>query len=176
MIASSTKNIKLTDKTHDSISINESPAAAIEFVILLSLIGSIMAAVILYTNEIKIILIIGYNIISIIMINPTELMAFFIINEYPATDAIASEKAFPTIGIKLSIANFAVFSVTASIVDEVIPLTVNSPINIVNIIPWNHIVICLVSLHKLLILFSVEILFANSNTKVTSIKGIITVV
>ena len=38
-------------------------------------------------------------------------MAFFIIREYPTTELIASEKAFPTIGIKLSIANFVVFKV-----------------------------------------------------------------
>lgn len=62
-------------------------------------------------------------------------MAFFIIREYPTTELIASEKAFPTIGIKLSIANFVVFKVTASIVLEVIPLIVNVAINIVIIMP-----------------------------------------
>ena len=80
-------------------------------------------------------LIIGYKIINIITINPIDPIAFFIINEYPATDAIASENDFPTIGIKLSTANLVVFKVTASIVEEVIPLIVNTPIKIVRIIP-----------------------------------------
>ena len=71
-------------------------------------------------------------------------MAFFIIREYPTTELIASEKAFPTIGIKLSIANFVVFKVTASIVLEVIPLIVNVAINIVIIIPFWGMWICAV--------------------------------
>ena len=71
----------------------------------------------------------------IITTKPMELIAFFIMSEYPATDVIASENVFPTIGIKLSIANFAVLSATASMVVEVIPRIVKSPINIVIIIP-----------------------------------------
>lgn len=99
-----------------------------ELVILLSVIGSITDAESLYIIEININFIIGYNIISTIINNPKALTAFFIINAYPATEDIASEKALPTIGIKLSTANLVVFKVTASIVEEVIPLTVKNPI------------------------------------------------
>ena len=88
--------------------IRDSPAAFIELVILLSLIGSINAADNLYTNASKISFKTGYSISNIITISPIELIAFLIIKEYPATAAIASENDFPTIGIKLSIANLAV--------------------------------------------------------------------
>lgn len=39
--------------------------------------------------------IIGYNSINTITKRPIELIAFFIISEYPATEAIASENVFP---------------------------------------------------------------------------------
>ena len=135
MIPINIKNIKLTVKTHDVISTIEFPAASNDFVILESLIGSTNAADNLYINVISISLISGCNRIIIITTNPMELIAFFIISEYPATDVIASENVFPTIGMKLSIANFAVLRVTASMVVDVIPRTVNSPINTVIIIP-----------------------------------------
>ena len=92
-----------------------SPAAAIELVILLSVIGSNKAAEILKISDDNINLIIGYKIIKIITISPIDPIAFFIINEYPATDDMASEKDLPTIGMKLSTANLVVFNVTASI-------------------------------------------------------------
>ena len=104
IIAIRIKNIILTLKTHDIINTKDSPAAAIELVILLSVIGSSNAAESLKISDDSIILIIGYKIIKIITINPIDPIAFFIINEYPATDDIASEKDFPTIGIKLSTA------------------------------------------------------------------------
>ena len=44
-----------------------------------------------------------------ITIKPIALIAFFIMSEYPATDVIASENAFPTIGIKLSTSKFSSF-------------------------------------------------------------------
>ena len=105
----------------------ESETATIELVILLSVIGSITEAESLYIREIITSFITGYSIISIITSNPKALTAFFIIKAYPATEAIASEKAFPTIGIKLSTANFVVLRVTASIVEDVIPLTAKNP-------------------------------------------------
>ncbi len=98
-----------------------------------------------------------------------------IIKEYPATDAIASEKALPTIGIKLSTANFVVFKATASIVVLVIPLIVKRAIKDVIIIPWSHTVHCFNNLHRLSILCSSERLLANCRTKPTIINGIITV-
>ena len=84
-----------------------------------------------------------------------------IIKEYPATDAIASEKALPTIGIKLSTANFVVFKATASIVVLVIPLIVKRAIKDVIIIPWSYTVHCFNSLHRLSILCSSERLLAK---------------
>ena len=70
-----------------------------------------------------------------IIIKPIEPIAFFIINEYPATEEIASDSDLHTIGIKLSIVNFVVLSVTASIVEDVAPLIVRIATNIVIIIP-----------------------------------------
>ena len=122
-------------KTHDIINTIEFPAASKDFVILESLMGSTSAAASLYIKVIITSFIIGYNNINTITIRPIELIAFFIIREYPATEAIASEKVFPTIGIKLSIANLAVFNVTASSVFEVMPLIVKRAINTVTIIP-----------------------------------------
>ena len=133
-----TKNIKLTHTTHDIINIKDSPAAAIELVILLSVIGSSNAAESLNISDDNAIFIIGYTIIKIIIIKPIEPIAFFIINEYPATEEIASDSDLPTIGIKLSIVNFVVLSVTASIVEEVAPLIVRIATNIVIIIPWSQ--------------------------------------
>ena len=130
-----TKNIKLTHTTHDIINIKDSPAAAIELVILLSVIGSSNAAESLNISDDNAIFIIGYTIIKIIIIKPIETIAFIIINEYQATEEIASDSDLPTIGIKLSIVNFVVLSVTASIVEEVAPLIVRIATNIVIIIP-----------------------------------------
>lgn len=87
-----TKNIKLTHTTHDIINIKDSPAAAIELVILLSVIGSSNAAESLNISDDNAIFIIGYTIIKIIIIKPIEPIAFFIINEYPATEEIASDR------------------------------------------------------------------------------------
>ena len=130
-----TKNIKLTHNTLDNIKIKESPAEKTALVIRLSAIGSNKDDEIFKIIDDKNIFMIGYSIISINTKSPTDPIAFFIINEYPATEAIASEKVLPTIGIKLSIVNLAVLSVTASIVDAVIPLTVKSPIYTVKINP-----------------------------------------
>ena len=130
-----TKNIILTHTTHDIINIKDSPAAAIELVILLSVIGSSNAAESLNISDDNAIFIIGYTIIKIIIIKPIEPIAFFIINEYQATEEIESDSDLPKIGIKLSIVNFVVLSVTASIVEEVAPLIVRIATNIVIIIP-----------------------------------------
>ena len=157
----------------DKRRIIEFPAPAIEEVILLSLIGSTKAEDILYINEINTILIIGWSIINTNIKSPILLIAFFITREYPATEVIASENAFPTIGIKLSTANFVVFKDTASMVLEVIPLIVKIPINIVITPPWIQRVICFMLLHKLSILCSSDKLLANSNTKDINIRGII---
>ena len=127
-MAINTKNIKLTHSTLDNIKTKASPAEKTAFVIRLSAIGSNNDDEIFKIIDDKNIFMIGYIIISINTISPTDPIAFFIINEYPATEVIASEKVLPTIGMKLSIVNLAVLSVTASIVDAVIPLTVKSPI------------------------------------------------
>ena len=127
-MAINTKNIKLTHSTLDNIKTKESPAEKTAFVSRLSAIGSNNDDEIFKIIDDKNIFMIGYIIISINTISPTDPIAFFIINEYPATEVIASEKVLPTIGMKLSIVNLAVLSVTASIVDAVIPLTVKSPI------------------------------------------------
>ena len=169
-----TKNIKLTHTTHDIINIKDSPAAAIELVILLSVIGSSNAAESLNISDDNAIFIIGYTIIKIIIIKPIEPIAFFIINEYPATEEIASDSDLPTIGIKLSIVNFVVLSVTASIVEEGAPLIVRIATNIVIIIPWSQTVDFLINPQKFDNLGSVEILLANCNTNVIKINGIIT--
>src|SRR3712207_880910 len=122
--------------THEVISIIESPADSIHLTSLLSLMGSIKAPVNLYIKPIASILIIGNNIIVTKITRPTLLSAFFRRSEYPATVDIASDKLFPTTGTKLSMANFTVFSATASIVLVVKPRIVITPINIVIIIPW----------------------------------------
>ena len=72
-----TKNNIDTTITHDIIRINESPTELIAETILLSEIGSIMAAVNLYNVAIIKILIIGTNTIAITIISPKELTAFF---------------------------------------------------------------------------------------------------
>ena len=58
-MANNTKNIKLTLKIQDKRRTIAFPAPSIEEVILLSLIGSVKAADILYINEISTIFIIG---------------------------------------------------------------------------------------------------------------------
>ena len=94
----------------------------------MSAIGSNKADESLNIKAVKAIFIIGYIISRMIIIKPIAPMAFLMINEYPATEDIASENEFQTMGIKLSIVNLAVFIVTASIVEDVIPLTANIPI------------------------------------------------
>ncbi len=106
------KNIILTDITHDIKRRIESPTEFMQFTVRTSLIGSISAAVNLYKKAKISNFIIGNTTIIIIIINPSPLMAFFRSSEYPATVEMASDKAFPTTGIKLSTANFAVFIVT----------------------------------------------------------------
>ena len=81
IIAIKIKNIKLTDITQDIINTNDFPAAAIELVILLSVIGSKRDAESLNIIDDNTILIMGYIIINITAINPIDPIAFFIINE-----------------------------------------------------------------------------------------------
>jgi len=71
------KNIILTLIMQEFIMIREFPAESITETTFLSLIGSIRAAVSLYINAIISIFIIGSSIITIITINPIELIAFY---------------------------------------------------------------------------------------------------
>lgn len=106
------KKITETETKQEAISIKESPALVTQFTNFLSLMGSIIAAVNLYIiAKIKTFKI-GNAIIKIIIIKPRAESEFFNRIEYPATEEIASDKHFPTIGTKLSTANFAVFTVT----------------------------------------------------------------
>ena len=75
------KNITDTHIKQDNISINESPAAPMEFTSLLSLMGSIKAAAILYIKAIIKSFIVGIKSIAIIIISPKVLMEFFKSNE-----------------------------------------------------------------------------------------------
>src|SRR5699024_6659097 len=94
-------------------------------------IGSIIAAVIEYISNNTVILINGISIIITNIINPTIPIPFLSMADDPITASIESDKNPPTIGKKLSIANFAVRIVNPSIfVDK--PYIVNIPIKIVN--------------------------------------------
>ncbi len=70
------KNITDTHIKQDNISINESPAAPIEFTSLLSLIGSIKAAAILYIKAIIKSFITGTKSMPTITISPKLLIEF----------------------------------------------------------------------------------------------------
>ena len=82
--------------------------------------------------------IIGSITIPIMIIIPTIPVAFFSIVLQPITVSTASPNIFPTTGIKLDTAAFAVLAVTASTLPLKLPSTEVSPTNIVSTTPNTH--------------------------------------
>ena len=110
--------------------------------------------------------------IPIITIIPTTPNAFFKITPHPKTESTASPNIFPTTGIKLDTAAFAVLAVIPSILLLKVPSKDITPTNIVNTIPKNHIMLLL----KNFVIFDIctlsEILEAIDIVAITKTNGI----
>ena len=121
--------------TQDITSVKASPTILILLEIFESTTGSNIAPVSFKLIDTMNIFIIGYTAIKINIKTPKVLITLFIAKEQAAKVLIASEKALPTTGIKLSIANFMLFLVTASNVFAVIPLIPKIVTKIIKINP-----------------------------------------
>ena len=110
--------------------------------------------------------------IPIITITPTTPNAFFKITPHPKTESTASPNIFPTTGIILETAAFAVFAVIPSMLLLNEPSNDKTPTKIVNIIPKNQTILLL----KNFVIFDIctlsEIFDAMDNVAITNTTGI----
>lgn len=134
--------ITITDIEHKiaNSTLNISPICSNSFIILVSAIGSLMLANILYDIVNIAIFIIGIMHIPIIITTPMTPIAFFNIIPQPKTVSTASPNIFPTIGMLLLTIAFAVFAVIPSILLDNVPSKEITPTNVVSITPKIHII------------------------------------